>query len=149
MKANFALLVDNIYENSNDKDQIIISPETIVEIKSNNIEDCTIPKTTSAVVLFKNEINGRDEYGVPIIDEFNPTDIKQYVITTEEFLILPRLYERFSVPKDLMEGASGAYVLRDGTLFIMNEYTKKEYTPILLSSIDENGKIKKFQKIKE
>ncbi len=139
MTSDFACYIDNIYENLNDKSEIKISPYSFSEVQTSNIEDCFIPNNASAVILFKNEIAGRDSFGFPILEKFNPTNIRQFVITTEEFLGLPKLYARYSLPKSLMDGVVGAYVLRDGTLFVMNERQKKLYTPILLSSI-KNGK---------
>lgn len=139
MTANFVYAVSNIYNSSNEKHEIKLSPEAISEVDSFNIEDYRIPSNASAIILFKNKITGRDSSGTPIIEEFAPTDIKQYVITKEDFLTLPKLYARYSVAKDLIEGVVGAYVLRDDTLFVMTEKMKNLFTPILESSLDKNG----------
>lgn len=66
-------------------------------------------------------------------------------MTKENFLTLPKLYARFSVAKDLMDGYIGAYVLRDNTLFVMTEKMKNLFTPILENEINEQGFIKPQQ----
>ena len=107
MEANFVYYVNNIFKSSNDKEEIQISPEQIFEIPSTEISDIKIPTESSAIIIFKNSIVGRDKDGTPLIENFNPTDIKQYVVTKENFLTLPKLYARFSVAKDLMDGYIG------------------------------------------
>lgn len=145
MEANFVYYVNNIFKSSNDKEEIQISPEQIFEIPSTEISDIKIPTESSAIIIFKNSIVGRDKDGTPLIENFNPTDIKQYVVTKESFLTLPKLYARFSVAKDLMDGYIGAYVLRDNTLFVMTEKMKNLFTPILENEINEQGFIKPQQ----
>lgn len=145
MEANFVYYVNNIFKSSNDKEEIQISPEQIFEIPSTEISDIKISTESSAIIIFKNSIVGRDKDGTPLIENFNPTDIKQYVVTKENFLTLPKLYARFSVAKDLMDGYIGAYVLRDNTLFVMTEKMKNLFTPILENEINEQGFIKPQQ----
>lgn len=141
MTANFVCYIDNIYENSNDKSELSISPYSFAENPSGNIEDCTIPESASGVILFKNEIEGRDEFNFPNVTEFNPTDIKQYIVA-ENFLSTPQIYAKFSVPKSLMDGIIGAFVLRDGTLFPVTETQKEMYEMIPLNLI-KDGKYQK------
>ena len=85
------MLKQLIFKSSNDKEEIQISPEQIFEIPSTEISDIKIPTESSAIIIFKNSIVGRDKDGTPLIENFNPTDIKQYVVTKENFLTLPKL----------------------------------------------------------
>lgn len=137
MKLNFLCTIDNIYASSDENDNIILENQVFTEVSSDRIEDQKIPSSASAIILFKNEARMID--GKAVIEEFNPSQIQQFVITTEPFLRLPELYARYSLPKDLMDGYVGAYILRDGTLFIMTDELKKSYTPILASLLDKDG----------
>lgn len=138
MKSDFICTIDNISESSDEHDNIILEEQAFRETTSDKIEEQVIPNTASAVILFKNEAHL--ENGKVVMDNFAPTDIQQFVVTTEPFLRLPELFARFSLSKDLLEGCVGAYVLRDGTLFLMNDSLRKLYSPILTSSLDKNGR---------
>lgn len=140
MIANFVYIISNIYESSNIENEIVLEQHHAKEVQTDRIEDIVIPKNASAIILFKNEILNRSG-GEPTIEKFCPTNIKQYVITTGEFLSLPKLYLTYSVAKDLIDDAVGAYVLRDGTLFLVNENQKRTFTPIQASEIDESGRL--------
>lgn len=141
MEANFVCFIENISKSSNDKNEISLQEQDIKEVNSDKIEDITIPNSASVVVLFKNQIEGRGEGGTPIIETFEPTNIKHFVITKQPYLNVPALLSLPEFPKHAAEGISGGFLLRDGTLFLVNDEMKKIYTPILEQNIDERGKV--------
>lgn len=140
MNANFLYIISNITQNSNEKGEIVFNSHDIQESSTDKIENIVIPENASMVILFKNEISGRESDGTPKIEKFKPTEIKKYIITTQPLLNLPSLLARADFPRHAADGISGAYVLRDGTLYLTDDETKRSLIPILESSI-KNGKV--------